>query len=702
MVCNYSIRDRTETPTIFIHNGKSGGGGVRARFAAGALNYTRGPLHWKFSVLDQHYYPIRAASSTATAITASSTEIRKGTFCDSKYPHYTAVPDLYRNPEQHNGNKQTKKALKKKDDPSFLVPLMTTNYEGNRNCNATTPLGMILACPHPYQKAGKSLNCPQCDDDYYLNIEYYFNGTQPRHPLPSLQAVQTNRFEAERPAQHTCDIVYTSHSNFGSELNWLPPRYLKEYWWDHSRYSTTNTKNHNHPALAVVLERYWSALLNDRTRRKAQLRDVIETRMRMVSPSKHHNATTILKTARNFDEIIDDDPVKQQQRWCPHGYIPVLQPSNKQQQNQQQQKQQQRKKKYDRPTSMADYKGAYEACSKPSSAKIDELFNHHYYDDHDDQKNQQNNRSMNTSINSISNKKNKSNQKKKKKSYNYSEVYASLPVHRITMLRDPWSWVVSKFFWHKLNKVVPSSTSSLSSSSLVASAAAFNNKLSCELVNYPIVAHDAMVTIKKSKKDSKGKLHHRIINPSHIHPPVDPLNTKRQLGWCEQFSLLYLIKLCGNDCLVRYENGLITLDEIEDQVESNLRHGFSVVGLLNETETFYDMITDRIQYINMTYNPEIVGDDHATAKSEENKQCKTLFTTDEQFRTRVRTMVPAFAALERIYHVGITVNRYQQAELQRCQIRKGQLPTKGTYGTPKSFHKAAKKKAAIKEMDDDV
>ena len=256
-------------------------------------------------------------------------------------------------------------------------------------------------------------------------------------------------------------------------------------------------------------------------------------------------------------------------------------------------------------------------------------------------------------------------------------MYASLPVHRITMLRDPWSWVVSKFFWHRLYKVVPSSTSSW-----VASAAAFNNKLSCELVNYPIVAHDAMVKKKKSKKDS---IHHRIINP--LPPPVDPLNTKRQLGWCEQFSLLYLIKLCGNDCLVRYENGLITLDEIEDQVESNLRHGFSVVGLLNETETFYDMITDRIQYINMTYNPEVVGDDHATSKSEENKQCKTLFTTDEQFRTRVRTMVPAFAALERIYHVGITVNRYQQDELQRCRIKKGQLPTKGTYGTPTSFHK---------------
>ena len=126
---------------------------------------------------------------------------------------------------------------------------------------------------------------------------------------------------------------------------------------------------------------------------------------------------------------------------------------------------------------------------------------------------------------------------------------------------------------------------------------------------------------------------------------------------------------------------MMTLEEIEDQVESNLRHAFSVVGLLNETESFYDMITDRIDYVNMTYNPHIQGRDHATLPSEENKACKKLFGTDEEFRESVRQKVPAFAALERIYHVAIEVNRFQKEELQQCRISKGETPTKGIYGT---------------------
>jgi len=31
---------------------------------------------------------------------------------------------------------------------------------------------------------------------------------------------------------------------------------------------------------------------------------------------------------------------------------------------------------------------------------------------------------------------------------NFAPIYASMPLHRVTMLRDPWSWIISYYFWH--------------------------------------------------------------------------------------------------------------------------------------------------------------------------------------------------------------------------------------------------------------
>jgi len=159
------------------------------------------------------------------------------------------------------------------------------------------------------------------------------------------------------------------------------------------------------------------------------------------------------------------------------------------------------------------------------------------------------------------------------------------------------------------------------------------------------------------------------------------------LSWVEQFCFAHLIKLCGNDCRIRYENGLMTLNEIENQVEDNLRYAFSIVGLLNETESFYNMITDRIQYVNMTYNPSVQGLDHATPPTTENIECKKLFTKNTQFQQHVRDTIPSFAALERIYNVGVQVNRFQKKELKTCMLKKGKQSTNGIYkkSTTSSF-----------------
>jgi len=585
--------DRTETPLIFVHNGKMGGGAVRARLAASAINFNRTSETWNQPYSDRHYYPIRKENGNRKSVgdpSRKGKKIRKGKFCNSKYPHYTMIHprDLLRKP----------------------------TFEGSQFCNATTPFGIAIACPHPYKKSREnllalisrrdkkvskkqygqkstkkttkahylSLDCRKCDDDYYLDEDFYFDNVSSEYnaaapvviPLPKTRNIFNPKSDPH--PGHTCDIVLASHTNIGSELHWLPPRYLKEHWWDNSIYGRDSNGDHDY---SNELEKYWATLLDDRHHRRRQLMRKVKEANDGPSNGEQEDTST---------------------RWCPSGYYPKTKKMLVE-----------KEMKYDRPSTEEEYLGAYETCGITLAQKADKVFRNRFYPSDADYSG-------------------------KPQKLNYSPFYASMPLHRITLMRDPWSWVVSKFFWHKLDKFRHKRSS-----------------LPCEDLTLP------------------SGYEHR-----------DPF-TGRQLGWCESFSMFSLMKLCGNDCHIRYENKMMSLEEIEDQVESNLRNAFSVVGLLNETESFYDMITDRIDYVNLTYNPEIVGTDHATKKTIENIACKKLFEKDEKFRESVRQRVPAFAALERIYHVAVEVNRFQKQELQQCRRSKGGTPTKGVYGTPAPF-----------------
>jgi len=580
--------DLTETPLIFVHNGKSGGGNIRARLAAAARNYTRDT--WSEVNNDGHFYPVPSSSSS------SDGDFRRGRFCNSLYPHYTQIPDLK------------------------SVPLTSRTYEGVRSCNATTPLGIAVACNHPYQGDGRGRNggiqlpnyrssyCSACDDDYYLQIDYHFGNEEAgggvgdqrnrtRHQLltqrkkknrkilrpfdpPLLADVLDPKKEDPMP---TCDVVFTAHNNIGAELNWLPPRYLKHLWWDNSEFSSGKGGG------GESLERYWEGLLDDRHRRRKKL----EARVRGEAVPED-----------------DDDEEDKSRRWCPGGY------------------KSRDVTRYDRPSTPTEYEDAYEVCGTPLAREADKAFVDAFFPSDDG---------------------GGSSPK------NYSPFYASMPIHRVTVMRSPWSWVISKFFWHSLQLRVP---------------ARDDGKPSCYDFAAEVPARDGPTA------------------------PVDPI-TGRTLGWCEQFVLIYLIKLCGNDCRVRYELGLMTLAEIEAQVADNLRNAFSVVGILEEEESFYDMITDRIAYVTMDLNMDVAGGSHATAKTDENIACKKLYGTDEGFRDTLRKSVPAFAALERIYHVGVEVNAFQKEELRECKVAKGESPYRGNYTklTRSEKKRAAKEKA---------
>lgn len=199
---------------------------------------------------------------------------------------------------------------------------------------------------------------------------------------------------------------------------------------------------------------------------------------------------------------------------------------------------------------------------------------------------------------------------------NYAPFYASLPVHRTVLLREPFSWLLSRFFWTK----------------------DFRANYTCD----------------------------DVFNATHLDPESIALADN---GWMYQLALEHLYYLCGEDCMNRYEKGLMNLRDIEDQAEANLRHSFSVVGLLNESRSFFDMMTTRIQYVNMSLNRHVHGDRHSASiwNIKEYTRCSKLYSKNETFRQTLRDASPFLAALERLYNVGVEVNRFQQKELQQCR-----------------------------------
>jgi hypothetical protein len=198
---------------------------------------------------------------------------------------------------------------------------------------------------------------------------------------------------------------------------------------------------------------------------------------------------------------------------------------------------------------------------------------------------------------------------------NYAPIYGSMPLHRATLLREPFSWLHSKFFWHKKYR-----------------------KYKCD--------------------DIEAAVH-------------------KETGWARDFCMEYVLYLCGDDCAHRYdhhggyadsdnnEHASKFLEQVERQAETNLRQSFSVVGLLNETGVFLDMVTSRIAYINMSLNPSVTGMRHASIRSDESKRCSNVYQ-DASFQQDFKLRLPCLASLERLYQVGVKVNQFQRQELEDC------------------------------------
>ncbi|KAL3913967.1 MAG: hypothetical protein SGILL_006284 [Bacillariaceae sp.] len=440
--------DRMETPTIFVHLAKAGGGSNRARFAAAALGYNR--TEWHSPDGDNHHYPVVSDA----AYGQQQPETRHAKFCNSLNQHFV-VPT-----RDVNGTLQTHKT-----------------FEGSLPCNASTPMGLAVGCPKQVLR-----QCLGCD----LSGE-------------------------------TCDTVYVGHNFLGSELHWLPPKYLKK-WWHENWVPTTGSAL---TGLDHDIEETWKRL----------------------------GGTT-------------QDTV-----WCDEGYnVPVRRSMN------------QTEVCHGRPRHtlqiLQRYEGDgsyYTQCSAPIAAQADGQFQDFW-----------------------------KNAGAPERTQDYSSIYASMPLHRTTVMREPWSWVGSKFFWHR----------------------------------YP----DRGFTCDKD------------------------LHT-----WMYDLVHAYLMPFCGVDCSNRFSLGIMSYDEAAAQAASNLRQSFSVVGLLNETDRFYEMVSSRIGYLDMTRNPHVHGKKHksAGADKDEEERCKALFNTPE-FQEEAKQAVPEMKLVEQLFNIGVEVNRFQQEELSQC------------------------------------
>jgi hypothetical protein len=419
--------NRTETPTIFVHIGKSGGGSVGARIAAASFNYTK----MKHRESDGSYYPLDN-NSKARFIASSFT---------------THLPSAER------------------------------TYEGTSTCHASTPLGQAIGCPELLQRI-------RMDQDNHRHGEC-------------------------NEDSDTCHLVYQGHNFFGSELHWLPAKYLRNWW---------NTRWSHMPDFSL----FWSKLVPNHT-------------------------------------------------WC-------------------------LSKNISRPVYNLDYKKVYEECSIPLQRQVDTEASHALV--------------QQLSIDDS------------KVITSWSPLYASLPVLRVTVMRDPFSWLVSKYFWHRRQPDL-------------------DNNSTCDNINEALLDNSGIPRPHELDMDNSG------------------------LGWLSKMSLGYIMYLCGEDCIVRYAAGTATLQDLELQAEGNLRQSFAVVGLLEEVDTFYEMLTARIQYVNTSLNPQVRGDIHHSGGKLENVNCKTRFN-NPNFRARLLASSPELRVINRLYQVAKEVNRFQLQELRQC------------------------------------
>jgi hypothetical protein len=213
-----------------------------------------------------------------------------------------------------------------------------------------------------------------------------------------------------------------------------------------------------------------------------------------------------------------------------------------------------------------------------------------------------------------------------------ARLTSNLPILRVTVLREPFSWLMSKFFWHPYHYSV--------NNTMVTPYHGWLRK---------------KLRIEEDKK--KNRQTPRFIKCDDVEEAAH--------GWVATRSLMYLFYLCGEHCLGAWNAGTLSLEDLERQAAYNLRHSFAVVGLLHKTDEFYQMVSERVYYMDTTLNPEVTGKLHESSTHDEAKRCKEIYK-NTTFQQELLSKSPALSALSRIYNVAVEVNEFQKKEILEC------------------------------------
>lgn len=213
----------------------------------------------------------------------------------------------------------------------------------------------------------------------------------------------------------------------------------------------------------------------------------------------------------------------------------------------------------------------------------------------------------------------------------WSFLYSSLPVQRVTVLREPMEWLVSKFFGQSQSPGYWTGSS----------GTIYRDWSTCD---------------------------HGFVTKQNT--VLDELQLRDLVDWISHSALEYMDYLCGEDCVVRRHHGKMTVEQMEHQARRNLQTSFSVVGLQEDLPTFYKMISARTAYLDTSLLPEWQGSLKESkpygSATDTVERCMEVYTGRNEFVRRVTSMSPELAALRRLYRVGVQVYQTQLDELEKC------------------------------------
>lgn len=499
---------RTETPAIYIHVGKMGGGTVRARFAAAALNYNR--THWHNSSDTTAYYAIHHhhhhhdgdGSHNDNTTTTTTQQPQRGYFCNSGLHNY-----------RYHGHHRT--------------------FEGTHICRALSPVGHAIACPGTARDSfGKCHGCP-------------IDGA-------------------------ACHRIYAGHNLLGNEMHHLPPHYLLKWWktmWDGSNDDDSSSL---HATTTTTTTNSYSSSLTD-------LWHLLQVDNRAWCPMLHRaRPETFGISNRFFDQCA----------------VPLGQHVDR-------------------------------VALQWAAASKNAVWQRRRRRRENDNSNNNNNMTSNNKLESSSL------LDWDLLSFNWGPIYASLPVLRTIVVREPFGWLLSKYAWHRH-------------------------------AQFYICQNVTAATYRPYQQAAESSsLPH--------YPPT------KALGWAHNHALYYLLQICGEDCQVRWEHAVATLgdsftvddekallDAMEKQADYNLRYSIAVVGIQDDMDGFYDMVSARVAYLNMSRNAHVEGPRHPSNPTED---CKAVFDSSN-FQQAMMKASPAIAAIVRLHETAVQVHAFQRRELE--------------------------------------